>query len=373
MLFPLILIAFVTYLVKHNAFSKVKIGLGYILCMVATVWSTESGLFCAVAYTLALTVYFWQSDAWYSKKMWLRYAMLICGAAFSLIGAILFVNLYNLIVGGGWIFKDFFFPFGVDDYMNGVLKEDMRGGAQVWILVLLLFVALLFFGLYHTKFLRKNAEKYDSFAPVFMTIAVVGLLNFSYFANRAAYLNLDICSQLACVAMVVFADRFLGDWRDIFKKKITFARVSSAALSLLSLVVLTVLSTQIVFSTHRLASKYNAAIFDDELFEKQTQEFEEIVPEDYMVLGLGASTFNLQLGRTSEYCYRDFSDLYVGGTVVADKIVEDALDYGKVAFYIPHGHSGTTQLMERILQEGDFVLTAEGTVGDAIVKCYEKQ
>ena len=375
-LFPLLLVAFLTYLATKNAYTKPKIALGYLLCTLAVVWNTESGLFCSLAYTIAIIVHFYQSDIWYEKKMWLRYLTLIGGAVSTLVGAVLIVNLYNLTVGGGFILKDFFFPLGVDDYMNRVLKENLIGGAQVWILILALFVILLFLGLYHTKFFRqdlKEGESFDAFAPVFVALAVVGLLNFSYYANRAAYMNLDICSQTACLAMTVFADRFLENCRGVFRKKLTLSQVSSAAMSLLSLVVLTVMATQIVFCTHRLATKYEAGIFDVKKFEAQTSEFAEIVPEDYMVIGLGGSLYQLQLERPAKYFYRDISDLYVGGTEVSEVMVEDAVTYGKVAFYIIYDDSSTIDLMYRILSRANFTLTAEGTVGEAVVLCFEKQ
>lgn len=378
-LFPLLIIAFVVYLVKKGSFGKGRIALGYLLCTAAIVWNTESGLFCTLTYSLALIVYFWQTEAWYAKKMWLRYAALIGASAASLVGAILFVNLYQLATHGSFIFKEFFFPLGVDDYMNDSLKLDMPGGVQVWYLVLFLFVSLLLFGLYHTKFFRRDAkltkksDRLDASAPIFVAIAVVSLLNFSYFANRGAYFNLDICSQSACLAMLVFADRFSDNARRIFKQKLTFSEVSTAALSVVSIVILAAMATQIVFAVDPLSKKYDEGVWDREILEAQTEEFAEIVPEDYMVIGLGASTYLLQLERTAPYCYRDFSDLYVGGTLVADTIVEDALSHGKIAFYLSPIDKDIEALMERILGAGEFTLTAEGSVGDARVLCYEKK
>ena len=374
-LFPLLLVAFVTYLATKNAYTKPKMALGYLLCTLAVVWNTESGLFCAVAYTIALIVHFYQSDVWYAKKMWLRYLTLIGGAVSTLVGAILIVNLYNLTVGGGFILKDFFFPLGVDDYMNRVLKSDLIGGVQVWILILVLFVMLLFLGLYHTKFFRRDEEesRFDAFAPVFVALAVVGLLNFSYYANRAAYMNLDICAQTACLSMTVFADRYLDRCRDIFRKKMTLSAISSAAMSLVSLVVLTVLATQVVFCTYRLTTKYEDGVWDVEAFEARTEQFEALVPEDYMVIGMGSSMYQLQLERPAKYCYRDMSDLYVGGTEVSEQMVEDAVAHGKVAFYIIYEEEDVIDLMQRILSRANFTLTAEGSVGEAIVLCFEKQ
>lgn len=372
-LFPLLTIAFVAHISKNKDFSKKKIILGYALCSLAIIWNTESGMFCVLAYTLALIVHFWQSNIWYKRKMWLRYAALVGAMLASLIAAVLFVNIYNLLVGGELILKDFFFPLMIDDYMNDALKINMMGGTQVWILVLLLFIILLFFGFYHTKFLRPEQESFDDLAPAFIALAVIALLNFSYFANRAAYFNLDICCQLACIAMALFADRAIDDWTAILRKNFSFAKVSAAALSLCCTVILVVMSTQIIFAVDPLSKKYDQEIWNTKIIEAQAEEFSALVPEDYMVIGAGASTLNLQLERKAEHCYRDFSDLTIDGTLVSDTIVEDAIAHGKVAFYLTEKDTGANDLMERILASENFVLTAEGDVGDATIKCYKKK
>ena len=367
-LFPLLTVAFVAATARRNAFTWQRMVGGFVLCAAAIVWNTESGMFCLAAFALCWLVHLWQRTGWRDAGMWKKYLVLGGGTAASFAGALLFVNLYNLICGGGFIFKDFFFPLFLGSYMNDSLRWDMPGIIQAWIAVLLLFFLLLGLGLYHTRFIRPNGKSFDRFAPVYVVLAVVSLLNFSYYANRAAYFNLDICCQTAAIAMALFADKFLSDWRGIRHRTLTRCRTVVAAVSLTSLVVLSVLASQIPFASVPLIQKYEAGHWDEEALQANANALDACVPEDYMLLGTGSSLLAFQLGRTPTHYYRDFSDLNVGGSTVPDQIIKDALEHGKVAFYLSDGT--TVELMEKVLATGAFRLESKGMVADVPVQCY---
>ena len=95
-----------------------------------------------------------------------------------------------------------------------------------------------------------------------------------------------------------------------------------------------------------------------------------LVPEDYMLVGVGASVLNLQLERKAVHYYRDISDLNVGGTAVRDRIMADATAHGKVAFYLATHEDRV--LMGDVLSAAPFVLVNSGMVGDVPVLCYER-
>ena len=368
--FPLIVAAYLTYMVKKKKFSVSNIIAGYAVCMLAVLWNTESGMFCTVAYSIALVVHFWQSEPWYSKRMLVSYVGILGGIVAALAGAILVVNIYNLAVGGELILKEFFFPIFDGEYINGVLKYDLVKGIQIWNLVLTTFMVLLLMAFAHTKFIKADKNENDIAAPVYVAIAVLGLLNFSYYANRAAYFNLDICIQLVCIAAAILADRYADSWKDIFTRRMTVIRGLCITVSFLLVITLTVLATQIVFCVQPLLRKNEDGIWDYNRFKDEAQEFFEIVPEDCLVLGSGASMYLLQLERPSKLCYRDFSDLYVGGTDVADAMVEDALNYGKVTFVLTDDYS--YEIMDRVLSKACFYeKISQGEVGQATVVCYE--
>ncbi len=367
--FPLLLVAYLAAMAKKNAYGKGRVIGGFVLCAASIVWSTEIGLFCTVAYTVALVVHLWQSDVWYSKKNLLSCLVLVALAAASFLLAILTVGVYNVLCGGSFIFKDFFFPLFESSYMDGSIRADLPFGIQAWIFVLALFLLLIFYSFYHTTFFRKHGNGFDVFAPVCAAIAVVALLNFSYYANRSAYYNMDACCQLAMIALAIFADRYLDTWRGVLKQRMSVARLATAALSLLSAAVLVVLATQITLAPVALIDREREHCFDTKQLETAAAEFKETVPEDYLVIGTGASLLNLQIGRDSIQYYRDLSDLYVGGDAVAEQIAADAVAHGKVAFYLATKED--VALMGFILEHGNFVPAGGGSAGDVTILCYK--
>ena len=370
-LFPLLIVAYLCYMAKGNKYGKKQIAIGYVLAGLGILWNTESGLFATAALTLGLIAHYWQTEKPFARGMWLRYAILIGSAAGALAGAVLLVNLYNLCCGGPFILKDFFFPVFEGEYINGFLKIGPPYGVQVWILVLILFFAVLLYGLWHTRALRKDGGAGDAFAPVAVALAVVALLQYSYYANRAAYFNLDICCQPAALCMVLMADRFLDDWREIRTRALSLGRVCTAVLSLFCVVVLTVLAVQAPFSFGLMNKRAENGQWDIDLLNTEAAQLAALVPDDCLLIGLGSSALNLQLGRDSKAYYRDISDLYIGGTAVEEQMAADALAHGKVAFCLPGNID--REMVTNILSGGDFVLVSSGTVGALGVEIYELQ
>ena len=370
-LFPLLIVAFLCYMAKKGTYSKRQILVGFVLASVGVVWNTESGLFATAAFAVALVAHYWQEERWCSKRMWLIYAALVGGVVAAVAGAVLLVNLYNLCCGGGFILREFFFPMFEGSYMNGFLKVGPPYGVQVWILVLILFFALLLYGLWHTRLLRRAGER-DAFAPVAVGLAAVALLQYSYYANRAAYFNLDLCCQLAVLAMLLFADRYLEDWRDMLKKALSPARVITAVLSLSCVAVMAVMAAQAPLASAMLLQRERNGQWNVVALDAQAAQWEALVPEeDCLVVGLGTAVLNLQLERGSPEYYRDVSDLYIGGTAVEEQMAADALRYGKVAFCFPDDIDRS--IVTNVLSGGDFRLVRSGPVGELYAEVYELQ
>lgn len=366
-LFPLLTVAYLCYMAKKNRYGIKHAVLGFVLTGVGIVWNTESGLFATAAFALGMIAHYWQTEKPFSRSMWVRYAALIGGAVGALAGAILLVNLYNLCCGGPFILKDFFFPVFEGSYMNGFLKVGPPYGVQVWMLTLILFFAVLLYGLWHTRALREGGE--DPFAPVAVALAAAALMQYSYYANRAAYFNLDICCQLAALCMVLMADRFLDDWREIRTRALSLDRVCTAVLSLFCVAVMTVLAVQAPLAFGMMEKRAQNGQWDVAALNAEAAQLAELVPEDCLLIGLGSSTLNLQLGRDSKAYYRDISDLYIGGTVVEEQMAKDALAHGKVAFCLPDDIE--REMVTNILAGGDFVLVQSGRVGSLGVEVYE--
>lgn len=365
-LFPLLMLAYLTAMIKKEAFGLPRIISGFGLCAAAIVWNTETGLFCTVAFSLALIVHEWQAIQ-SNKHMWLKCGALLAGIPFATAVAILFVNLYNIICGGEWIFKLFFFPFFESDYMDGTLKADLPSGVQIWPLVMILFMLMIACALYHTNLVRR--EQHCAHAPIWLALGTVALLNCSYYVNRAAYYNLDICLQLATLGMTLLADRYLPELAGLFSEKKSIAKTACSALCFCLIVVLSVLTVHVGYAPVAMTERAEAGCYDSDFFDEKAAELEALVPEDYLLVGTGSCVLQLELKRDPLRCYRDFSNLYVGGNAAAEQILRDAREIGKIAFYMSTEKEWA--LLDMFLAQGNCRLVSSGTVGNTLVYCYK--
>ncbi len=372
-LFPLIIVAFVVYLSKRDRYEKKWVLIGFGLCAAAIVWNTESGMFSLLGYVLALIVRFWQRLRWNSREMLLHYAEWGVCSLIAIMLPILLVNFYNLCCGGEFIFLDFFFPLFTTSYMTGELAISVAEGYQVWYMAIILFLVLIFYALYHTGFIRRDAENgFDQHAPAYITLGVVALLSISYYINRAAYNNLDICIQFAGITMGIFAGLFADDWRDVFFKTKSFVRAMAGGFAFVQLVILVVLSAQVLTIGNHFTLRNDRQFWNKELFLEEAAAFEEILPEgEYIVVGCGSNLYMMQIGRTSLEHYRDFSDITVGEAQanVRERIVEDAYKHGKIALYLSEHHAKA--ISQTLAESGDFELVSSGIVGEFELVCYE--
>ena len=133
LVFPMLLTAYMLFCLRKKQSKKTaRFWGGWLLCMLAVLWSTESGLFCIIGWGggclvprgAAGQVYQvapggGQREPWYARSQWKRYGALLLGAVLAVLGAIGLTNLYNLACGGAPIFKVFFYPLYSSNYMDG--------------------------------------------------------------------------------------------------------------------------------------------------------------------------------------------------------------------------------------------------------------
>lgn len=371
-LWPLILAAYVLYLVKKNRWHLKDKILGYILCIGAVVWNVESGLFCSVAFAAACVINHWQQRLWYSPQSLLKCLLHAGCVAGTVVAAIGIVNGYNYLCGSRQPFlTDFFFPMFETSYMTGFLEVDMPIGNHAWVYVLILFGGLLLGALYETSFIQGKNVKTDSkasqMAPAVMAVAMLGLCSFSYYANRAAYFNLDIIVQLASIATCMVWARFR---RNLFSPGETWSDCGKAVLAYVSYVLTLVLAIEsLVFSVPLLQDKAENRHYDTGSYRQACELLRETVPENTFAFGGGISMLYADLGWDTVGHYRDMSDLLVGGDKVVGCIVDDALCEDAFVAYLSTGKE--QEIVEQILAlKPEFKLTAEAELNGKTMQYY---
>lgn len=351
-IWPLILIAFLIYLVKKDCWRKRDKLLGYCLCTAAVLWNVESGLFCSIAFAAACIVHDWQQNVWYHPQSVLRcLAHVVCLIA-TVASAIMIVNGYNYLCGyREWFLKDFFFPMFESSYVSDLLEVDMPIGNHAWVYVLVLFGSLLLASLCMTKHMQSRAESGASymtkFAPVMMAVAMLGLCSFSYYANRAAYRNLDIILQLAGIATCIL-------WKvvksKLFQRNGTRKDCAKTIVSYVSIVLTITLAIEaFMFSVPLLVVKCLYKHYDTHSYLASCELLEETIPQDTFAFGGGIAMMYAELGWDPIGHYRDVSDLRVGGGDAIEVIVEDVLKQDSFAVYISTEREN--EVLEKILYE----------------------
>lgn len=355
-LFPLLLLVVMTRQTRRNHWKWRYRMADYLLVILAILWNTESGLFCLIALTGALIIQDWREFHWCSNRMIGRYLVYGLFCLSTVLAAMGIVYLYNCLCG--WVVFDgklFFAPLLTPTYMNDVLRYDMRIQNSAWIYVLVLFCGTLLAALKDTSlFAPPRVGTTGGWQPVQVALALLGLLNFSYYANRAAYYNLDIVLQLSILAVCMAAEENLKQLRTVWQGG-TVAAALRAALAACSVMVVAILGMEAAFFSPKLLwVKYQAGQYSTRNLQAVCEEIRENVPVDTYAFGPALTIYYQILGWDTHAHYTDFSDLTVFGDDTTRKIVEGAVDSGA---FLTTTLDKAPDVVQQILEENpDFTL-----------------
>lgn len=342
--FPAVFMAYAVYLCKHKATRWWwKTGLGWLLGALAVLWNTESGIFCLLAFAAFLLTELWQKYKWYEKKMLFAYGLSVMFCVSAILGSVVILNIYNLLCGGPLVFRTFFFPLLSQQYVDG-LQIGLVWGNHAWIYVLILFFLSLCWGLYHTRWFGLK-RTYCEMAPAAVLIAVLGLLSFSYYANRAAYGNLSICFTMVICANALLIGVF---WPQVFEKSTaSFYRSCKKAVTIVCMTVVFCLSIQILYVPVRMKERHEAGPQSTISLRAEAEALRKAIPENTYGIGAGVSIIYHILGWDNYGHFRDTSDLSVGGTADLDAMVESVLRHDSFLY----GVRNSMGIIDSILAE----------------------
>ncbi len=356
-LFPMLMLAFACGLMKRGfrVWGTKWTWIGYGLGSLAVIWNTESGLFCLAAFSAYILMEQLQQYQWYERAILVCSIKLALFCAGSVLLSIAVVNSYNLLCGGKLILRAFFFPLFSNDYMNQSIRYDMVWGNYSWVYVFLLFTGLLAAGLYHTRLFRKKGSCTCREAPLAVMAALLGLFSFSYYANRAAYMNLTICYLEAVCANALMIGR---TWKDIhvWNKNVGFFELAKKSIAVFTIFIVVTLGVQLPLSFIQLAGDaHQVQVRSAEGIQSDLSALIEEVPENTYGVGTGISMLYHMLDWDHYAHVRDFSDLYTGGNdVVTEALIEEILQKDD---FLLSGVTNNVSLLARLfLREPSFQL-----------------
>lgn len=327
-IFPMLLFLYGAWILKKNRCNIRTVIIGYLLCLAAILWNTETGLLLTVAWAGLHISRFLSGERFRIKKLFLVVLANVAGMAGAFFGSYGFVNLYNVLKHSpANSLEDFLIPLLSDNYMTGVLHLDMPTAPSAYMAVITLFLAGTAIGMVGW-FQREKRHCWEKELVFLISVGSLGCL--VYYINRPAYHNLDCVAIPAVILAAYFGQsgmEFIGkkEWR--FFEKISFRHVIGSCVGMISVTAVLAMATGTVLQFAQ-NSKIKENYHNIEEFEEFVSEVEKVVPENTPAFGINVPEICSMLNRRTECFTMDFSDMLVRPDSL--KELQDQLEHAEL-------------------------------------------
>lgn len=360
---------------KRNAVTCI---LGYLLSMLGILWNTESGLFCAIAWAGFWILRILCQKRNRFRKILLSGALHLISVVLCFLGAYGIVGIYNICHGGTFnTISEFLFPLLTKSYMDDWLRVDLPLYPSAYMPAIALFLLSAAWGISHMKFFHKNETAANISVPCFAFFtSVLSLGQMTYFANRAAYHNLDICHLPAILMTCMLAEPGMRFLKQFQLKKCTDyhpLQIYRGTFTALSLAMLVTITTGTVIQYGDTAD-LKLAFHNEQENRDFAAQIVANVPENTYAFGIGIPELYAML-RWDTQCYTlDFADISVYPPA-ADYVIEDIRQKEIPSFLVGEG---TVKRLRKFAAdnnewiESNYTITKEFEVQGAIFYYFEK-
>ena len=323
--FPMLLLLYGAVILKKNYRGFISMAGGYLICLLAVLWNTETGIFLAISWAAMYVSRYFSENRVKIGKLLINIAVHVAGIVFSVLGAYGTVNLYNILKHSPVnSLEDFLVPLLSSNYMEGVLHLDMPLYPCAYMAVITLFLMGTSVGL-SGWFQEEKKQCWKRELIFLLSVGALGCL--VYYINRPAYHNLDCVALPAVILSAYFGQyglRFIRnkEWKNF--GKISSTHVFRAGVGLICTAAVLAMSTGTV-----LQFAQNSQIKDDmEDFEGLAAQVAEMVPENTPAFGINIPEIYSLLQRRTECFTMDFSDMLVRPDSL--KELKDQLEHAEV-------------------------------------------
>lgn len=308
-LWPLAILVYTVCSAQKGGFGPRRLAVGYLLCCLAIVWNTDSGLVATVAFSAFVWLWHWRAEKPCTCPMIKVYLQTMLGMAAAVAGMMGIVNLYNLLCGGQIILRACFYPLvGGNGYTQALSANLLDSGGIGWLLPILLFTVCVLLGLTGTSFLPIDVQEGADVRFYLAMAGVMGLGQSYYYFNRAiAGTGCIQPYQILCMALLAFLAlpamqkslRGRPVWQGFLTGTGLLMTVALCGCSLAALTgVAATLSARLESGTYSMQSLLDVAA-----------EVEAKVPQNTYALGDFTQEIYAQLGWDPGYHERDVSDI----------------------------------------------------------------
>ena len=322
-LWPLFILLLTVCWLQKGGFTRKRVILGYVVCSLAIVWNTDSGLVALVAFTAFVWIWHWQTRRPWDRTMMKVYAGTVAGMVGAVLGMMLVINLYNLACGGPIILRACFFPLiGNDGYTQMLAENLLESGGIGWLLPILLFTGSILLGLTTTTWAPAATEEGRETRLYLLLVGVMGIGQSYYYFNRSVAGTTCIQPyQILCMALL--ASYALPVTRAAEERLWKGVRAGVGILMVFALCGLSLSALLGVVPT--LDTRIEAGTYSMQTLLDVAAEVEAEVPANTYALGHFTQEIYAQLGWDPGYHERDVSDIQCDIRVAKENNDETAL------------------------------------------------
>lgn len=326
--FPMILLLYGAVILKKNYRGFISTAVGYLICLLAVLWNTETGIFLAISWAAMYVSRYFSENRVKIGKLLINTAAHSVGIVFSILGAYGVVNLYNVLKHSPVnSLEDFLVPLLSSNYMEGVLHLDMPLYPCAYMAVITLFLMGTSVGL-SGWFQKEKRQCWKRELVFLLSVGALGCM--VYYMNRPAYYNLDCIALPAVILSAYFGQHGLTFIRNKERKnfgKISLAHVFRAGVGLICAAAVIAMSTGTVLQFSQ-NSQIKENFHNMEDFEELAAQVAEMVPENTPAFGINIPEIYSLLHRRTECFTMDFSDMLVRPDSL--KELKDQLEHAEV-------------------------------------------
>ena len=310
-LFPVLLLFYGTVILKKKR-SNLWTGLGgYLICLLAILWNTETGLILTLSWAGLYISRLLSRKKWKIRELVFSTGAQCGGMIFAFAGAYGIVNLYNFCKHSPMnSVRDFLIPLLSDGYMTDILHLDLPMYPSAYMAVITLFLIGAAMGI-AGWFGDKEERKWETDLIFLLSVGALGCL--VYYMNRPSYHNLD-CISIPTVLFAAYLAQYglefvrKNGWKNIAGS--AFYEVMRGGIGLVCAACILALATGNILQFSQ-NSKIKENFHNTAEFENFVQQIATVVPANTHAFGLNVAEVYSMLHWSTQCFTMDFSDMAV--------------------------------------------------------------
>ena len=310
-LFPVLLLLYGTVILKKKRSNLLTATGGYLICLLAILWNTETGLLLTVSWAGLYISRLLSRKKWKIRELFFSIGAQAGGMIFAFAGAYGIVNLYNLSKHSPMnSVRDFLIPLLSDGYMTDTLHLDLPTYPSAYMAVITLFLTGVAMGI-AGWFGDREKRRWETDLIFMLSVGALGCL--VYYMNRPSYHNLDCISISAVLLAAYLAQHGLdfvkkNGWKNIART--TFYEVVRGGIGIICAASVLAMGTGTILQFSQ-NSKIKENFHNTAEFEDFAQQVAAVVPANTHGFGLNVAEVYSMLHWSTQCFTMDFSDMAV--------------------------------------------------------------